>query len=109
MLLLYDGSAVSNEGLFASAYAAMRWGCDLMIATTTRTADLRGFLAQYLTRCDIAADVIDRAGQPPESLPKFAREHGVDVVVAGRREAPALIGHITAAPSATLPFPLLVC
>ena len=109
VLLLYDGSAISNEGLFASAYAATRWGCDLMIATTARTADLREFLAQYLTRRDIAADVIDCAGQPPESLPKFAREHGVDVVVAGRHEASALIGHITAAPSATLPFPLLVC
>ena len=86
-LVAYDGGARADEALFVAAYAAGRWGTEVVVATVAETS--RGANAvldkarSYLEHYEVRADYVERQGPVAETLIAVADERACDLVLMG--------------------------
>jgi nucleotide-binding universal stress UspA family protein len=86
-LVAYDGGARADEALFVAAYAAGKWGTEVVVATVADSA--RGASAvldkarSYLERYGVRADYVERQGPVAETLIAVADERACDLVLMG--------------------------
>jgi nucleotide-binding universal stress UspA family protein len=86
-LVAYDGGARADEALFVAAYAAGKWGTEVVVATVAETS--RGASAvldkarSYLERYGVRADYVERQGPVAETLIAVADERACDIVLMG--------------------------
>lgn len=87
ILLAYDGSARSEEALFAAAYTCAKWGTGLVVLTVSElgrsaSATIKQAMA-YLERYDLEATYVEERGPVLEAIIETIEAHGCDAVFMG--------------------------
>jgi nucleotide-binding universal stress UspA family protein len=87
LLLAYDGSARSEEALFAAAYASAKWDASLVVLTVSElgrsaSTTIKQALT-YLERHDLEATYVEERGNVVDAVAETIEAHGCDAVFMG--------------------------
>ncbi len=117
-LLAYNGTPKANEGLYAAAYLAGKWGIDLHVLTIEH-ADISAEAMldeakHYLAESQIEAHYhLHETGDRADILLDFARQYACDFIIIGGYKARPLVevvlGSVVDEVLRRTEIPLLIC
>ncbi len=90
VLLAFDGSEKSREGLFIATYIAQNWGAEISVLTTYREETNKEAMLQanhyaksYLRKHAVYGKSIFQQGYPGETILRIVKEQQFDLVIMG--------------------------
>lgn len=116
LLLAYDGSPKAEEALFVAAYLVGRWQASLTVVTVLDSrvgAETAVHLRHYLKSQNIAADCIEKEGDPAEIILQVAQNRESDfIIMGGYSHKPVMeiiVGSVVDQVLRTCNRPMLIC
>ena len=115
-LLAFDGSELSKEALFVTAYLAEMWKTEVTIFTSheaNQKEDVQDYARRYLELHEVEAKYIISEQKEPRPLPDIAAEYNADLILmgshSGNKIQQVLVGSMVDATLRTSSIPTFIC
>jgi nucleotide-binding universal stress UspA family protein len=116
-LLAFDGSELSKEALFVTAYLAEMWKTEVTVFTAREDdsikEDVQEYARRYLELHEVEARYIISQKKEPRPLPDIAAEYNADLILMGSHSRnklqQVLVGSMVDATLRESTIPTFIC